>query len=148
LRSLPAGFYGMLLAPGDSFTLGDHAFRLVALGRVQGPNYEATRGQVEVSTPGGDSFTLRPEKRIYASSGSVMTEAAIDSGLTRDVYVSLGEPLPDGRWTVKAWIKPFVDWIWAGCFMMAIGGFVALSDRRYRIARRQATRAAALASGA
>jgi cytochrome c-type biogenesis protein CcmF len=64
-----------------------------------------------------------------------MTEAAIDPGLTRDVYVSLGEQLPDGRWTVKAWVKPFVDWIWGGCFLMALGGFVALSDRRYRAAR-------------
>ena len=77
-----------------------------------------------------------------------MTEASIDPGVTRDVYVSLGEPLRDGRWTVKAWIKPFVDWIWAGCFMMAIGGFLAIADRRYRLARRHATRAAGLATGA
>jgi cytochrome c biogenesis factor len=65
----------------------------------------------------------------------LVAEAAIDPGLTRDVYVSLGEQLPDGRWTVKAWVKPFVDWIWGGCFLMALGGFVALSDRRYRAAR-------------
>jgi hypothetical protein len=65
-----------------------------------------------------------------------MTEADIDSGFTRDVYVSLGELLPDGRWTIKAWIKPFIDWIWAGCLMMAAGGFAAIADRRYRAARR------------
>lgn len=82
---------------------------------------------------------LRPEKRIYESQGSVVTEAAIDSSLTRDVYVSLGELLPDGRWTVKAWVKPFIDWIWAGCFMMALGGFAAIADRRYRTSRRTAT---------
>ena len=87
---------------------------------------------------GKTQFTLWPEKRVYSSQGSVMTEADIDSGLTRDVYVSLGELLPDGRWTIKAWIKPFIDWIWVGCFMMAIGGFAAISDRRYRTARRRA----------
>jgi len=70
-----------------------------------------------------------------------MTEAAIDSGFTRDVYVSLGELLPDGRWTVKVWIKPFIDWIWVGCFLMALGGFAAIADRRYRTSRRTATAA-------
>ena len=84
-------------------------------------------------------FELLPEKRFYATTQMVMTEAAIDSGLTRDLYVSLGEALPDGRWTVKAWVKPYVDWIWAGCFMMAIGGFIAISDRRYRAQRAAAT---------
>jgi cytochrome c-type biogenesis protein CcmF len=174
LRGLPAGFYGMLLAhagvgvfaigvacvntmsleadravaTGEGFELGGYELRLVSLSQVAGPNYDATRGRVEVWKDGAHRFTLHPEKRVYASSGAVMTEAAIDSGITRDVYVSLGEPLPDGRWTVKAWIKPFVDWIWAGCFLMAIGGFLAISDRRYRMARRTATRAAGLPAGA
>jgi len=165
VRALPGGFYGMLLAhvgvgvftigvacvntlaveadqavaPGQSLTLKDFEFRLIGLASVDGPNYRATRGQVEVWQDGRRQFTLWPEKRIYESQGSVMTEAAIDSGLTRDVYVSLGELLPDGRWTVKAWIKPFIDWIWAGCFMMALGGFAAIADRRYRTSRRTAT---------
>ena len=174
LRALPAGFYGMLVAHagvgvftigvacvntmsieadravaiGERFELGDYQFRLAGLDDVDGPNYEATRGRIEVSRDGGRLFMLQPEKRVYAATGAVMTEAAIDPGLTRDVYVSLGEPLPDGRWTVKAWIKPFVDWIWAGCFMMAIGGFLAIADRRYRLARRHAARGAGLATGA
>jgi cytochrome c-type biogenesis protein CcmF len=168
LRSLPGGFYGMLLAhmgvgiftigvacvntlqvevdravsPGESIALKDYSFKLVGLTAADGPNYKATRGEVEVSKQGERQFTLWPEKRVYSSQGSVMTEADIDSGLTRDVYVSLGERLPDGRWTIKAWIKPFIDWIWAGCFMMAIGGFIAIGDRRYRSVRRQVTRAA------
>ncbi|MEO6271204.1 MAG: cytochrome c-type biogenesis CcmF C-terminal domain-containing protein, partial [Lautropia sp.] len=163
LRSLPSGFYGMLLAHagvgvfvvgvacvntlqvetdravaiGESIQLKDYSFKLVGLEAANGPNYTATRGRIEVSEKGRVQFTLRPEKRVYPSQGSVMTEADIDSGLTRDVYVSLGERLPDGRWTVKAWIKPFIDWIWAGCFMMAIGGLLAISDRRYRATRRQ-----------
>ena len=78
------------------------------------------------------------------SSGAVMTEASIDPGLTRDIYVSLGEPLPDGRWTVKAWIKPFVDWIWAGCVLMSFGGLLAICDRRYRVVRREPASAAAV----
>ena len=168
IRSLPGGFYGMLLAhmgvgvfaigvacvntlqveadravtPGESISLKNYEFKLIALAPADGPNYKATRGQVEVSKDGEAQFTLWPEKRVYASQGSVMTEAAIDSGLTGDVYVSLGELLPDGRWTIKAWIKPFIDWIWAGCFMMAFGGFVAIADRRYRAVRRQTAQGA------
>ncbi len=163
LRALPAGFYGMLVAhvgvgiftigvacvntmqveadqalrPGQSLEVAGYRLTLVSTGDVDGPNYRATRGRVEVSYRGGTPFVLSPEKRLYASTGSVMTEASIDSGLTRDVYVALGELLPDGRWTLRAWIKPFIDWIWAGCFLMAIGGFVALSDRRYRAVRQR-----------
>jgi cytochrome c-type biogenesis protein CcmF len=127
------------VAPGEALALEGYEFRLVGLFAADGANYRATRGQVEVWQDGKLQFTLWPEKRIYESQGSVMTEAAIDSGLTRDVYVSLGERLPDGRWTIMVWIKPFIDWIWAGCFMMALGGFAAISDRRYRTSRRTAT---------
>jgi cytochrome c-type biogenesis protein CcmF len=76
---------------------------------------------------------LRPERRVYAVQEQTMTEAAIDSGLTRDLYVSLGDPLENGAWLVKAQIKPFIDWIWGGCLLMALGGFLAASDRRYRV---------------
>jgi cytochrome c-type biogenesis protein CcmF len=75
---------------------------------------------------------MRPEKRRYFSSEMPMTEAAIDPGLTRDVYVALGDPLGDGAWAVRAHVKPFVDWIWGGTLLMALGGFLAMSDRRYR----------------
>jgi len=85
--------------------------------------------------------TLRPEKRIYNANGTAMTEAAIDTGFFGDRYVSLGEPVTDkgiaGAWALRIYIKPFVDWIWGGCFMMALGGFLAITDRRYRLAVKQ-----------
>jgi cytochrome c-type biogenesis protein CcmF len=84
--------------------------------------------------------TLNPEKRNYPVSEQTMTEAAIDTGLVRDLYVSLGEPVEGDAWGVRVYYKPFVDWIWGGCFVMALGGFIALSDRRYR-ARRAASAA-------
>jgi cytochrome c-type biogenesis protein CcmF len=73
-----------------------------------------------------------PEKRFYPVQNQVMTEAAIDTGLLRDLYVSLGEPLESGAWSVRLYYKPFIDWIWGGCLLMAIGGGLAISDRRYR----------------
>jgi cytochrome c-type biogenesis protein CcmF len=165
LRALPAGFWGMIvahagvgvfcigvagvqtlvvetdtaLAPGQSATIREYELKLESLREIDGPNYKGVAGTVQVLKDGREQFELHPEKRRYDASGMVMTEAAIDSGFTRDLYVSLGEPLPDGRWTVKAWVKPYVDWIWAGCLLMAIGGFVAISDRRYRAARSTAT---------
>ena len=78
--------------------------------------------------------TMHPEKRTYFSSQMPMTEAAIDAGFTRDVYVSLGEPLDNtGAWSVRVYYKPFVDWIWGGCLLMGLGGFIAMTDRRYRL---------------
>jgi cytochrome c-type biogenesis protein CcmF len=90
-----------------------------------------------VSYDGRETTVLYPEKRRYAVQNQVMTEAAIDPGLLRDLYVSLGEPLDDGAWSVRLYHKPFVDWIWGGCFIMALGGALAISDRRYRIAWRR-----------
>jgi cytochrome c-type biogenesis protein CcmF len=75
---------------------------------------------------------LRPEKRVYRVQGTPMTEAAIDRSLTRDLYVSLGEPVDGGAWIVRVYVKPFVAWIWVGCLLMALGGALAASDRRYR----------------
>ena len=97
--------------------------------------------------------TLTPQKRTYRASGQVMTEAAIDWSLRGDRYVSLGEPITAegtaGAWGVRIYVKPFVDWIWWGCLLMAAGGFCAISDKRYRIAVRQRFAAAAAAlSGA
>jgi len=87
---------------------------------------------------------LNPEKRQYNASGMPMTEASIRTGLFGDLYVSLGEPIPDtNAWAVRVYIKPFVDWIWFGCFMMALGGILAISDRRYRIHARKAQTATA-----
>jgi cytochrome c-type biogenesis protein CcmF len=80
---------------------------------------------------------MYPEKRRYFVQNQTMTEAAISPGLLRDLYVSLGEPLENGAWSVRLYHKPFVDWIWGGCLVMALGGVVAISDRRYRLAWRR-----------
>ena len=94
----------------------------------------AARGTVEVQPiGGGNSFVMHPEKRVYKVQGMPMTEAAISTGLFRDLYVSLGEMLDDKTWTVRVYHKPFVDWIWGGAFIMALGGLLALTDRRYRV---------------
>ena len=84
---------------------------------------------------------MHPEKRTYNASGMAMTEAAIDTGIFRDLYVALGEPLGDGSWIVRVYHKPFVDWIWFGCLLMAFGGALAVSDKRYRIKVRKLSEA-------
>src|SRR3954471_980905 len=161
LRTLPLGYYGMLVAHlgvavfiigvtfvkgyetekdvrmqvGDTVEVGGYTFRLDGLAEVQGPNYEATRGSVAVLKNAKVLRTLYPEKRFYRVQQMPMTEAAIDTGVTRDLYVSLGEPVEGGAWVVRVYHKPFVDWIWGGAFIMALGGVLAVSDRRYRLAR-------------
>jgi cytochrome c-type biogenesis protein CcmF len=131
---------------GDTYT-----FRGVAPAR--GPNYDATVATIDVARDGRTVATLRPQKRAYRASGQVMTEAAIQTRVIGDRYVSLGEPVTtdgaSGAWGVRIYAKPFVDWIWAGCLLMAFGGFLAVSDRRYRLAARERFAAAARAvSGA
>ncbi len=119
---------------GDTLTTGGYVFRFDGVTEEQGPNYVAARGIVSVSKDGAPVTVLHPEKRQYNASGMPMTEAAIDTGILRDLYVSLGEPIPDSEaWAVRIYLKPFVDWIWAGCLLMALGGLLAVSDRRYRI---------------
>jgi cytochrome c-type biogenesis protein CcmF len=118
---------------GQSVDVAGYSFTLTGLERLQGPNYEATRGHVAVSRNGQPVTLLHPEKRFYPVQQMPMTEAGIDSGFTRDLYVSLGDPVGEGAWVVRAYHKPFVDWIWGGCFLMALGGVLAVSDRRYRI---------------
>jgi len=103
------------------------------------------RGAVQVTRDGNPVATMHPEKRVYNVQKMPMTEAAIDSGVKGDIYVSLGEPidpgaLESGAWSVRVYLKPFVTWIWGGCVLMALGGALALSDRRYRLlARRDQT---------
>jgi cytochrome c-type biogenesis protein CcmF len=113
--------------------VGGYQFKLIGVKDTLGPNYKASRGEFEVSRGGGAPKLLYPEKRNYFSSTMPMTEAAIDAGFTRDVYVSLGEPLEDQTWAVRVYFKPFVDWIWGGCLLMALGGLFAATDRRYRL---------------
>jgi cytochrome c-type biogenesis protein CcmF len=134
------------MVPGDKVQLAGYEFTFKGTHDVPGPNYMSVTGDFEVRR-GGSTWQLHPEKRAYQASGQVMTEAAIDTGLTRDIYVSLGEPVGNGAWGVRVYYKPFVDWIWGGCFVMALGGLLALSDRRYRPRRLEAT-APAAAEGA
>jgi cytochrome c-type biogenesis protein CcmF len=118
---------------GDSVSVGGYAFRFDGTREINGPNYRGHRGSVDVSRDGKHIETLYPEKRIYHAQQMPMTEAAIDSGLLGDLYVSLGEPVADGAWSVRVYHKPFVTWIWFGCIFMALGGILALADRRYRV---------------
>ena len=122
---------------GDTVQAGGYEFRFNGVTETQGANYIAAQGRVSVSKNGKLVTELFPEKRQYNVSGMPMTEAAIDTGWLGDLYVSLGEPIPNsnGAWAVRVYIKPFVDWIWAGCLLMALGGVLAISDRRYRIHR-------------
>jgi cytochrome c-type biogenesis protein CcmF len=122
------------MEPGDTVQVGGYGFRLVEVKSAPGPNYRASVGTVELSKDGRLLKIMHPEKRQYFSSQMPMTEAAIDAGLTRDVYVSLGEPLDNkGAWSVRVYYKPFVDWIWGGCLLMGLGGVIAMLDRRYRL---------------
>ena len=124
---------------GETVTVGGYQIQLVGVDRVPGPNYQAMRGTFLLSQNGKSQATLYPEKRSYFSSTMPMTEAAIDVGLTRDIYVSLGEELSDKAWAVRVYYKPFVDWIWGGCLFMALGGVLAISDKRYRIKLKRVT---------
>ena len=129
------------MEPGDTVQVGGYSLRLLGVKDAPGPNYRAAVGTVEMSKDGRVLKNLYPEKRSYFSSQMPMTEAAIDAGFTRDVYVSLGEPLDDkGAWSVRVYYKPFVDWIWGGCLLMGFGGFIAMLDRRYRLRARAGTR--------
>jgi cytochrome c-type biogenesis protein CcmF len=125
------------MAPGDSVSLGGYTFRFEGTIERDGPNYRAARGTVDVAKNGKPIRTLHPEKRVYGVQGMPMTEAAIDTGLLGDLYVSLGEPIEGDTWAVRIYHKPFVTWIWGGCLLMALGGLLALSDRRYRLAARR-----------
>jgi len=171
LRNTPRATYGMLLAhfgvaafvvgvtlvkgyesekdvrmePGDTVEVGGYLFRFDGVGDVKGPNYVGGRATIRVSRNGRFVTMLHPEKRIYTVQNSPMTEAAIDPGFTRDLYVSLGDSVGATAWVVRVQHKPFIDWIWGGCLLMALGGALAASDRRYRVgaARREEQYAAA-----
>ncbi len=163
LRNTPRSYYGMLLAhfgiavfvigvtvvkgyeterdvrmeAGDTVTAGSYTFRMDSLKDVDGPNYVAARAVIQVTEAGKPVATLHPEKRVYKAQNMPMTEAGIDRGLTRDLYVSMGESVGPTAWVVRVQHKPFVNWIWGGCVLMALGGLLAASDRRYRVATRR-----------
>ena len=118
----------------DVVTIAPYSFQLKSLGEVAGPNYKAVRADVEVRRGDEVIKILQPEKRRYFSSAMPMTEAGIDSGFMRDLYVSLGDPLDDARteWSMRVYYKPFVPWLWGGILLMVRGGLLAALDRRYR----------------
>ena len=129
---------------GDSFDKGGYTITLRAVDEVQGPNYFSTMATMDVSRNGRHVATLHPEKRVYPVQAMPTTEAAMDNGLFRDVYLVIGDEQAGGGWAIRSYIKPFVNWIWAGSALMALGGLISLSDRRYRVAagaRRVASRA-------
>jgi len=117
---------------GDSTTVNGYTFTFRGVKELQGPNYQAVQGQMEVARADKKLTDLHPEKRVYRVQQNPMTEADIDAGVTRDLYVSLGEPVESGAWIVRVYVKPFINWIWGGCLLMALGGLLAVSDRRYR----------------
>ncbi|MBN9423940.1 heme lyase CcmF/NrfE family subunit [Azospira sp. APE16] len=165
IRSLPRAFYGMHLAHfgiavfifavamvktyeeskdvkmkvGTTVSVGGYRFEFAQTSEIRGPNYRAVRATINVARDGEQVGTMFPEKRTYDVQRMPMTEAAIDYGLTRDLYVALGEPLDENTWVVRVHHKPFVNWIWIGCIFMALGGALAASDRRYRAGARRAS---------
>ena len=123
---------------GDTVNVGGYDFRFNGATDVIGPNYRGARAEIVVSRDGAVVRTMNPEKRVYNVSENAMTETAIDTGLFRDLYLSLGEPVgTGGAWSVRVHYKPFVDWIWGGALLMAMGGGLAVSDRRYALAARK-----------
>ncbi|MCG7870836.1 MAG: heme lyase CcmF/NrfE family subunit [Candidatus Thiodiazotropha lotti] len=123
------------MSPGDVSEIAGYEFRFDGVKRVPGPNYNAHRGSFQVSLDGEPFITLEPEKRTYFVQTRPMTEASIDWGFTRDLYVSLGEPLGGGDWSLRLYYKPYVRWIWLGGVLMGLGGILAVTDRRYRTAK-------------
>ncbi|CAI08109.1 heme lyase CcmF/NrfE family subunit [Aromatoleum aromaticum] len=158
LRGIPLAWWGMWLAhagigifiigatmagslnerldvkmqPGQTAQLAGYTFTFRGVADAPGPNYDAARATIDVTRSGIPVATLHPEKRFYVAQQMPMTEASIDIGPFRDVYVNLGDRLDDGSWVVGLFYKPFISWVWLGCVLMAIGGVFAASDRRYR----------------
>lgn len=131
------------LSMNQQVSVGGYEFRLDKLEPVTGPNYDAQRASINVQRDGQEVGVLQPEKRLYRAQNMPLSQAAIDTGLTRDLFVALGDAVDDKTWTLRIQVKPFMNWIWAGCLLMAIGGLLALADRRYRVlATRRANRAA------
>ncbi|MFT2091675.1 heme lyase CcmF/NrfE family subunit [Paraglaciecola sp. 2405UD69-4] len=123
------------MAEGDSVTLQGYEFVFKGISQLQGPNYSGDVAHVDVYQGSELVSTLEAEKRFYPVQRNVMTEAGIDSGFSRDLFVALGEQLKNGDWSLRIYVKPFINWIWAGAFIMALGGVFSISDKRYRMAK-------------
>jgi len=126
----------VMLTPGESYSLAGYDFKFSGSNKIVGPNYQGERGHVTVTQDGNVIAKLEPEKRIYTVQRSPMTEAAIDAGITRDLFVAMGEPRgKDGGWALRLYHKPFIRWIWLGSLIMGFGGLLAATDKRYRKAK-------------
>ena len=174
MRSLSSSYWGMQLAhagiavcaigivlvshfsaerdlrmePGDSAELAGYRFVFEGAEHHEGPNYTSDRATVRVLQGSEEIAVLHPEKRLYTVQRMPMTEAGIDAGFTRDLYVALGEPLEQGAWAVRLNVKAYVRWIWLGGMMMGLGGLLAACDRRYRVKVKTRVREALALNGA
>jgi len=133
-----------IVQEGGSYPLGPYEVTLVQVDEVEGPNYFSTMALMEVRRDGELVSTLRPEKRLYPVQAMPTTEAAIDYGFWRDVYLVIGDPQANGGYAVRSYIEPFANWLWAGCLIMSLGGLLSLTDRRYRVAAGADRRSAAV----
>jgi cytochrome c-type biogenesis protein CcmF len=122
------------MKPGASVDVGAYDFHFSGVTETEGPNYRAQQGTVVITRNGKPVVTLHPQKRTY-SGGQVQTEAAIEAGVFRDLYVSLGDSIGDGAWSLRVYDKPFVRCIWGGGVLMMLGGFAVVLDRRFRLRR-------------
>ena len=122
----------VLLSPGEGVDLGRYHFQFDGTEHLSGPNFEAERATFQVFREGEFMRELHPEKRVYVASMSPSTEMAIDAGFTRDLFITLGEERESGAWSMSIYIKPLVRWVWLGAILMALGGVVAVLDKRYR----------------
>ncbi|WP_158966928.1 heme lyase CcmF/NrfE family subunit [Paraglaciecola sp. L3A3] len=123
------------MAEGDKIVVQGYEFVFNGVSQFEGPNYSGDVANVDVFEDGAKIVSLNAEKRFYPVQRNVMTEAGIDSGFTRDLFVALGEQLKNGDWSIRIYVKPFIVWIWAGAFIMGMGGVLSISDKRYRMAR-------------
>jgi cytochrome c-type biogenesis protein CcmF len=119
---------------GETWRLGAYDITLDAVGEVPGPNFTSTTATMTARKGGSTVAILRPERRVYPVAGMPTTEAAIDYGAFRDLYLVIGDPQDGGGWAVRGYVKPFANWLWAGAALMALGGLLSLSDRRWRVA--------------
>ena len=125
--------HDITMQDGETRLINGYDFRFEGIKPIRGPNYVAKQGQFYVTKSGKDVALLTPEKRLYPVQGAVMTEASISINPVRDIYISLGEELEEGGWSIRIYFKPFVQWIWFGCVLMGLGGILTMTDKRYRL---------------
>ena len=121
------------MTPGQSAQVAGYNFELRGLKDVDGPNYRAIEAEVDISKDGAFIDQMRPQKRVYLVQQNPMTEAGILASWNRDLFIALGDALGNNAWSVRIQYKPLIRFIWLGCLVMALGGIIAASDRRYRL---------------